>query len=153
MQIENNEKLIVSLKSISSYSVIMFLKLSGFHFTLVSPTFFTLHSKLKDLYNIFLNLYDATNERLMQLSSIPVASLKSVRSYATDIAEFEEVNSVTADYIIDVISNDFKIIIDEIRNAIKISNQNNDYVTADILTKYLTDIEAQFWMVKSSTNL
>ncbi|MCD8562028.1 MAG: DNA starvation/stationary phase protection protein [Acholeplasmataceae bacterium] len=130
-------------KQVANFSV-LFTKLHHFHWYVTGPQFYQLHAKFEEFYDEVNELYDAFAERLLMIGGYPVSNLKGYLS----ITSLKEASGTEKpEEMVKHILDDFKLIALELKEALKISQDLGDEVTADLLISTLSSFEKHIWML------
>lgn len=132
-------------KQIANWSV-LYIKLHNFHWYVKGPQFFTLHEKFEELYNEAAIHIDELAERLLALDGRPVATMKEILEQSS-IKEAS--GSENAEEMVQVISNDFSIVVNELKEGMSIAEESGDETTGDMLLAIHQSLEKHNWMLKS----
>ncbi len=141
----NNQLMVLLNKEVANFTV-MYTKLHNFHWYVKGIHFFQLHQKFEELYNEITEFLDQVAERLLMIDGKPLGTLKeclekaSVKEACNVSTEGEMVNEIISDY--DMMKN-------ELIEGITQANENQDDVTADLLTQIKTNFDKHLWMLKS----
>ncbi|KSU89300.1 DNA starvation/stationary phase protection protein [Bacillus sp. VT 712] len=125
---------------------VFYTKLHRFHWYVKGPQFFTLHEKFEELYTETAADIDEYAERLLAIGGQPVATLKGFLSLAT---LSEEGNEQTAHEMIESVVNDYLILVQQLKVGIKIAEEANDHVTADLFIGTVGRFEKHIWMLNA----
>jgi len=131
-------------KQVANFSV-MFTKLHHHHWYVKGTSFYRLHELFEDLYDEVNEYYDEFAERLLTIGGEPTSNLKGYLRL-TSLAEVNE--TLNAKEMVDMVYNDFKIIIAELKEGIKIAEKVDDEVTIDLFVNTLSSLEKHNWMLK-----
>ena len=138
------EKLYQALnKQVANLSV-LFTKLHHFHWYVTGPNFYPLHAKFEEFYDEVNELYDAVAERLLMIGGSPVSNLKG---YLAITSLKEATGTEKASEMIGHVLNDFKLLVVEFKEALVLSQQQNDEATADLLIGAISSFEKHIWML------
>jgi len=132
-------------KQIANWSV-LYIKLHNFHWYVKGPQFFTLHEKFEELYNEASVHIDELAERLLALDGNPVATMREILEHAS---LKEASGNENAEEMVQVISNDFSIVINELKEGMSIAEESGDETTGDMLLAIHQSLEKHNWMLKS----
>lgn len=137
------EKLYNALnKQVANLSV-FFTKLHHYHWYVKGPEFFTLHEKFEELYDEANELYDEFAERLIIIGGNPVSNLKGY----LQITSLKEANESKTSDMITAVVNDYKLMVQELKALVVLSQDLEDEVTADLAIGTLTSFEKNIWML------
>jgi starvation-inducible DNA-binding protein len=138
------EKLYQALnKQVANLSV-LFTKLHHFHWYVTGPNFYPLHAKFEEFYDEVNELYDAVAERLLMIGGSPVSNLKG---YLAITSLKEATGTEKASEMIGHVLSDFKLLVVEFKEALVLSQQQNDEATADLLIGAISSFEKHIWML------
>ncbi|MCM3145994.1 MULTISPECIES: Dps family protein [Brevibacillus] len=132
-------------KQVANWTV-LYTKLHNFHWNVKGPHFFTLHAKFEELYNEAAANLDTLAERVLSIGGKPVATLAACLNTAS-ITEAE--GDETAEQMVETITRDFSILVDELKLAMETADQADDEGTADMLLGIRSSLEKHIWMLKS----
>ena len=141
-----NKKLDTQLNELVSTWSVLYTKLHNYHWYVSGPSFFTLHTKFEELYNeVTLNLDDLA-ERILSRGGKPVATLKehletSLIGEATGKESAEEMVQTTID--------DFKTIMEAIKEGMEKASEEGDDRTEDLLNAQYQSLEKHSWMLSA----
>ncbi|HOI85970.1 MAG TPA: DNA starvation/stationary phase protection protein [Acholeplasmataceae bacterium] len=130
-------------KQVANFSV-LFTKLHHFHWYVTGPQFYQLHAKFEEFYDEVNELYDAFAERILMIGGAPVSNLKG---YLAITSLKEASGTERPEDMVRHILDDFKLIATELKEALKISQDLGDEVTADLLIQTLSSFEKHIWML------
>jgi starvation-inducible DNA-binding protein len=138
------EKLYTVLnKQVANLSV-LFTKLHHFHWYVTGPQFYQLHEKFEAFYDEVNELYDAFAERLLMIGGYPVSNLKG---YLAITSIKEATGTEKPEEMVKHILDDFKILVVELKEVLKIAQDFGDEVTADLVISTLASFEKHIWML------
>ncbi|MBY0085316.1 Dps family protein [Brevibacillus brevis] len=132
-------------KQVANWTV-LYTKLHNFHWNVKGPHFFTLHAKFEELYNEAAANLDTLAERVLSIGGKPVATLAACLNTAS-VTEAE--GGETAEQMVETITRDFSILVDELKLAMETADQADDEGTADMLLGIRSSLEKHIWMLKS----
>lgn len=124
----------------------MYIKLHNLHWYVNGPSFFTIHPKLEELYDNTAEIIDEVAERILAIGGSPVASMKKALSLIT-VKEFDD-KAISGKDAITALKNDVEYWITDSKEIIKLAEEADDVVTADLFTGYLGEYEKLLWMLK-----
>lgn len=126
---------------------VMYIKLHNLHWYVKGRSFFTLHTKLEELYDQTAEIVDAVAERLLALGGSPAGSLKKALSL-TSVKELEDAPISSEDTVKALIS-DVEYWIRDTKEIVKLAEDDDDGATADQFNGYLAEYQKLLWMLKS----
>ncbi|RJX27914.1 MAG: DNA starvation/stationary phase protection protein [Acholeplasma sp.] len=138
------EKLYQALnKQVANFSV-LFTKLHHFHWYVTGPQFYPLHAKFEEFYDEVNEVYDAFAERLLMIGGQPVSNLKGYLA----ITSLKEASGVEKpEEMLQHILDDFKLLVIELKEVLKLAQEFEDEVTADLIIQTLSSLEKHIWML------
>ena len=123
---------------------VYYTNLRGFHWEIKGRGFFVLHEKFENMYDDAAAKVDEIAERILTLGGTP----ENKFSGYLKVARIPEVSGVSSsEEAVDNVLNTYKHFIAEERKLIKLAEEANDVVTADMLTGYLKEQEKMVWML------
>lgn len=124
---------------------VMFIKLHNLHWYVKGTSFFALHSKFEELYDVTAEIIDEVGERMLALGLAPVASMKC----ALEIAQVRELEDrpVSSNVAVEKLKNDVEYWVTDTEEIIRLADADGDVVTADIFTGYLKQYQKLYWML------
>ena len=132
-------------KQIANWST-LYIKLHNYHWYVKGSQFFTLHEKFQELYEEAALHVDEIAERLLAIKGKPIATMSD---YLNTSTIKEASNNETAEQMVDQLIADFTTIIQELKTAMGIAQQDNDETTADMLLAIHTSLEKHVWMLSA----
>jgi starvation-inducible DNA-binding protein len=141
----DNQLFTILNKQIANWSV-LFIKLHNYHWYVKGNQFFTLHTKFEEFYNEASLHIDELAERLLAIGGQPVATMKE----CLEMASVQEANgNESAEEMVQSISNDFSLLVGELKEGMSIAEQANDEITGDMLLAIHSSLEKHVWMLKA----
>ncbi|MDF2958486.1 MAG: ral stress protein [Paenibacillus sp.] len=132
-------------RQIANWTV-LHIKLHNFHWYVKGHQFFTLHTKFEELYTEAALHVDTLAERLLALGGKPVATLRG----SLDLASVRDADGVeTAEQMVEATVNDFRTVIDELKDGMKAAASLGDETTGDLLLGIHAGLEKHVWMLNS----
>jgi starvation-inducible DNA-binding protein len=132
-------------KQIANWSL-LYVKLHNYHWYVKGNQFFTLHLKFEELYNEAGLHVDELAERVLALVGYPAATMKA---YLEQSSLKEANGTESAAQMVETIIEDFSIVINELKQAMAISQEASDETTSDMLLAIHTILEKHRWMLRS----
>lgn len=126
-----------------SYSV-YYQNLRTFHWHVKGHHFFDLHRIFEDFYNDAKLQIDEVAERILTVGGKPIGQLSEyVERSQIDEARME----LQDEEMVEVIRDNLKTLIGQMRNVIDLAGESRDEGTVDVLGGMLSNIEKQSWML------
>ncbi|MBC1921138.1 Dps family protein [Listeria grayi] len=124
------------------------VKIHQIHWYMKGHNFFTMHEKMDDLYSEFDEQMDEVAERLLAIGGKPFSSLKEFLENAS-IEEAPYTKEKSMDELIGDLVSSLELLRDEYQQGIKLTEEEGDDVTNDMLIGYKTEIDKHIWMYKA----
>ena len=146
VQITEKNKVIESLNKQLANHIVLWGKLHNFHWYVKGAHFFSLHTKFEELYESTSVIVDDIAERILAIGGQPIGKLKEA---------LEESSLDEADYGLDdktmvgQLTEDYEVVIAELRNGEKEAEAAGDDSTADMYIAYIQEIEKNNWMLQA----
>lgn len=135
-----------SLSDILADSYRLLIKNHVYHWNVVGPLFKPLHELTEEHYTILFGAIDIIAERIRALGHLAPASLGDAARFAPQNGEVENLSA--AGMIEDLIA-EHESAVQAMRKAATKADENEDVVTADMLTDRLTFHEKALWMLRA----
>ncbi|WP_134683090.1 Dps family protein [Brevibacillus migulae] len=132
-------------KQIANWTV-LYVKLHNFHWYVKGPQFFTLHAKFEELYTEASLHIDELAERLLALGGQPVATMRGCLEQAS-VKEAQ--GNESAEQMVEITVHDFGIMIQELKDGMKLAEEVDDETTGDMLLAIHSSLEKHVWMLQS----
>ncbi|WP_318507899.1 DNA starvation/stationary phase protection protein [Bacillus sp. T3] len=132
-------------KQVANWTV-LYVKLHNYHWLIKGHHFFTLHEKFEEYYNEASANIDELAERILSIGGKPVGTIKE----CLELSSIKEASGTEAETeMVQAIHNDFATIVNELKGAIELAEQNNDQGTADILIGIQKNLRKHMWMLQA----
>lgn len=119
-------------------------KLRNFHWNVVGTNFFDLHQQFEDMYNDAKEKADEIAERILTLRFQPTSNFSDY----LDMSNLEESSSDLKDKkMVEVLLNDHRKLLDQMRKVISAANAADDEGTVDLIGAYIRELEKTSWML------
>lgn len=143
---QSNSDVVAALnKQLANWSV-LFVKLHHYHWFVKGESFFTLHEKFEELYKEAAAYIDELAERVLMIGGRPLATMKEYAAAAT-IAE--ATGSETMEDMVRTTAQDFRQMLDELKQGITSAEQAGDESTVDLLIGIHSSLEKHVWMLSA----
>lgn len=125
--------------------VVEYHKLQNFHWYIKGKDFFTVHSKLEELYNGINGAIDEVAETILMTGHSPVASMNEfLELSAIDEAKAEHVESKV---IYNAVLNDFKYLLNSVITIKEAADNENNYLVSALMDDYIKEFTKSIWMI------
>lgn len=142
---ENNANAVVnSLSQLLADFQVHYTNLRGMHWHIQGRGFFILHEKFEGMYDDMAAKIDEVAERILMLGGVPDNRF----SEYLKVAKLPEVTGITCgDGAVKHILDAYQYLIGLEKATLKVAEEANDVVTADLLTGYIAEQEKMVWML------
>jgi starvation-inducible DNA-binding protein len=141
------DELIQQMKVVLASTFSLYLKSHYFHWNVEGPNFPQYHSFLDNFYNEVYDAVDGIAEEIRSLNSYAPGSLKRY----SDLSKIEDETSIPdALRMIKILHMDNKIVIDELKKARKMAEDNDCYGLVNFLEDRLDKHFKHDWMLRST---
>lgn len=124
---------------------VLYTKLHNFHWFVEGEQFITLHELFEELYDEVTEHFDAVAERILMLNEKPLGTLKQFLEHAT-VQEAQD-KKLTAKEMVKATAEDFKLVDKELKETIKVAQELEDEVTADLLIGMSASFQKHIWFL------
>lgn len=132
------------LNTLLSNYHLYYQNLRNFHWNIQGENFLDLHEKFEELYDDARVKIDEIAERILTLRMRPVSQFSSY----LDRAEVSEAGKVEEDLeMVNIILENHRIIIENMRRVIKAADAVSDEGTIDMVGGFLSNLEKVSWML------
>lgn len=135
------------LTKVLADSYALYLKTHGYHWNVRGPEFFSVHSLLEQQYREMWEALDTIAERIRALGEFApqgYATFANLTSIGDGDPE-KDSNAMLAELI-----KDHGTVIATMRAALKVSEEEGDDVSVDLMTQRLAAHEKSAWMLRST---
>lgn len=143
---EKRHEVIEHLNKILSDEMVLFVKITKYHWNVRGPFFGPLHAFFQSLYEQAFKDADLVAERVRALGELPVGTMKEFLGL-TRLTEVSGRNPADAEMIGDLLA-DYQMIIKHLRSDIE-KIERLDPVTANMLMSVVEQHEKSSWMLRS----
>lgn len=123
------------------------IKIHNIHWNLKGDDFYTIHKLMDEFYDDINDKIDAVAERLIVIGGRPLGSLKRIMA-TTNIKELED-EDIRSKEAFNHLITDFNQLLQHSNRLIQLSDEENDYGTADEFTEYSKNFGKILWMLNS----
>ncbi|WP_377290464.1 Dps family protein [Rhizobium sp. SG2393] len=135
-----------SLSDILADSYRLMIKSHIYHWNVVGPLFKPLHELTEEHYTTLFGAIDIIAERIRALGHLAPAKIGDATRFAPENGDVENLSA--AGMIADLIA-EHEAAVQAMRKAATKADENEDVVTADMLTDRLTFHEKALWMLRA----
>lgn len=122
---------------------IFYQNVRGFHWNVKGENFFDLHVKFEELYT---QLYENIDELAERIVTIGFKPLHAYSDYLKNTIHKEITDVSNGGECVKHVIDGLGILAQSHRKAAKAADEADDIATADLLTKFVGDIEKRMWM-------
>ena len=141
---QSNLEVVKNLNELLANYHIYYQNLRNFHWNVTGENFFELHAEFETLYNDARLKIDAIAERILTLRERPVSTLSEYLA-TSEVAEAKYVETDLE--MVKTIIENHKILIEKMRDTLKIAASNDDEGTIDMIGGFLEETEKKTWML------
>lgn len=122
---------------------IFYQNVRGFHWNVKGENFFDLHVKFEELYT---QLYENIDEMAERIVTIGFKPLHAYSDYLKNTIHKEITDVSNGDECVKHVIDGLGSLAQSHRKAAKVAEEADDIATADMLTRFVGDIEKRMWM-------
>lgn len=126
---------------------VLSMKSKNYHWNIFGKGFFSVHKTLDDVYDNLNNKVDEIAERLLALQVQPVSSYKTYLELS--IVEEADNKKIKIEDAIQNLIQDYKQVLQLIKEVKVIADEQNDYGTSAMLDEYIIEFEKTLWMFRA----
>ena len=141
------KRVIEQLNPLLADEHVFYAKLRNYHWNVTGPNFHSLHALFEEQYGAVQEMVDEVAERIRSLGGRPVATLKEFLQH-TQLSE-QPGEHPPAQEMCKRLLADHESIIQRMRKAIAVCEEQGDEGTADMLTGFMEDHTKMAWMLRS----
>lgn len=143
---QNRQELADTLAQALAETYVLYLKTQGFHWNVVGPMFYGLHKLTEAQYQDLASAIDEIAERIRALGYPAPATFAQFLELST----IEEMKGTpTTEQGIQALVSDHEMVARTFRSAVSLADEDNDIVSADLLTQRTKVHEKAAWMLRS----
>lgn len=124
---------------------LLFRNLQTYHWYITGKDFFVIHKKLEEFYNDISVQIDDVAERILAINGKPLASMTDYLKNSF-LAE-AEAKEIPAKKSLEAAQNDFKKMLDLVKEIKVQAEKESDYGTSAQMDDYIKDYENKLWMI------
>lgn len=123
---------------------IYYQKLRNFHWNVVGPNFFELHTKFEEMYNDAKLKIDEIAERILTLRFQPTSNFSDYLK----MSSLKEASGNTKDVdMVKKLLTDHGKMLKQMRKVVEMADEADDEGTIDLIGGYIGDLEKVSWML------
>lgn len=137
------------LNQLLADTAVLSKKVQNYHWNIVGKGFFSVHSKLDEVYENLNDVMDEVAERLLALEGRPLSNFKSY----LEVSKIKEADNVeiTIDSAISSLVEDFTYYVAVVKEVKEVADENSDYGTSAMMDEILLNTEKLLWMLRVFT--
>ena len=143
---EQASKLSRELNDLLANYQLFYQNLRGLHWNIKGKEFFELHVKFEEFYNDTVIKVDEIAERILTLEGEP---FHTYSDYLQTAEIKEEKNIVNGKQGVEIIINNFKVLIAKERAILSLASNTEDEGTVSLMSDYISQTEKTLWMLNS----
>lgn len=143
---EQASKLNRELNDLLANYQLFYQNLRGLHWNIKGKEFFELHVKFEEFYNDAVIKVDEIAERILTLEGEP---FHTYSDYLQTAEIKEEKNIVNGKQGVEIIINNFKVLIAKERAILSLASNTEDEGTVSLMSDYISQTEKTLWMLNS----
>lgn len=147
MPSKTNKPVAEALKPVLANTYLIYLKTQNFHWNVTGPRFRSLHLMFEEQYTQFAAAIDEIAERIRALGE---KAPGTVKSYLEDASIKEGDENATAAQMVKALRDDNQTLVKVLKKALKVAQDHEDEVTADLIIGRITEHEKTAWMLDAS---
>lgn len=132
--------------SVLADTYVLMVRTQAYHWNVVGPLFYSLHKLTEEHYRNMFEAVDDLAERVRALGHIAPFSTKDMLHRA---ATMEHGGVATTQAMVESLIDQHRTVAQRMREAVEFANQQNDVVTADLLTNRMGFHEEAVWMLQA----
>lgn len=137
---------VVELNTLLTNYNVYYQKLRNFHWNILGKNFFELHDQFEQLYTAAQTKIDEIAERILTLKYHPISKMGDY----LEISQIEESSPLLTDKeMVEILINDHKILLSQMKVVIDHANNAEDEGTIDMLGAYVRELEKSSWMLNA----
>ncbi|WP_046744978.1 Dps family protein [Kordia zhangzhouensis] len=137
---------VVELNTLLANYNVYYQKLRNFHWNILGKNFFELHDQFEQLYTAAQTKIDEIAERILTLKYHPISKMGDY----LEISQIEESSPLLTDKeMVEILINDHKILLSQMKVVIDHANNAEDEGTIDMLGAYVRELEKSSWMLNA----
>ncbi|CAM3160802.1 Dps family protein [Streptobacillus ratti] len=126
---------------------VFYRKVQNYHWNVVGQGFFTVHSKLEEIYNAVNEKIDIIAERILAIGGRPYGNMKKYLEVTTiKEANDEDINVVE---LLKILIIDIENLLAQVKNLKNITDEEKDFGTSAELDNHISEYEKLLWMFKA----
>jgi starvation-inducible DNA-binding protein len=129
--------------------MLLYVKTRKFHWNVSGNSFMELHKLFENQYSELEETIDEVAERISELGGKAIGTMKE---FITHSVLEESTTFDNQDIMLKELLADHEIILKQLRDFIKKTEETNDYGTADFLTAILQNHESKAWILRKYVN-
>jgi starvation-inducible DNA-binding protein len=146
IDLEKATKLSRKLNGLLANYQLFYQNLRGLHWNIKGKEFFELHLKFEELYEDAVIKVDEIAERILTLEGEPFHTFSD---YLQSAEIKEEKSIVNGNQGIQIIINNYKVLIAKERAILSLSSTADDEGTVSLMSDYISQTEKTLWMLNS----
>lgn len=126
---------------------VLYRKLQNYHWNVTGTGFFTIHSKLEELYDGVSERIDEVAERILSVGGRPLGTLKDYLEVTT-LTEAKNEDITTKDAILEL-QKDFTLMLNLSKEIKEAADEEGDFGSSAMIDEDISNYEKTLWMFKA----
>ncbi|CAM3602113.1 DNA starvation/stationary phase protection protein [Flavobacterium gelidilacus] len=138
-----------NLTVVLASEMVLYVKTRKFHWNVAGNSFMEMHKLFEGQYNELELIIDEVAERIGKLGDKAIGTMKEFNDHSVlkECTKYEEKDAMVKELL-----EDYRTLINKIRDFIKETEETDDFGTADFLTAIIQKHEEQAWILRRYNN-
>lgn len=141
----------MSLNIIKSTLLCLYLKAQEYHLNVTGQNFDSLHSKFKNLYEIFIDDVDLVSELIRSSGQRVSMSLETIQSESLCVSR--DTDQTDSDKMIQTLVLDISILINAMRSVVGEARASNDIMVETAISDMIVKYSKEKWLLESNLSV
>jgi starvation-inducible DNA-binding protein len=146
--IKTNDEVRDFLNTVVATQGLFYVKLHQAHWYVKGPSFFELHEKFEELYDVITEQMDAVAERLLAIGGEPYSTMTEFLEHSL-VQETPSYKGVDQGTLVERLVEDYRIIQIALGKGIDLADDAKDDITTDMLIEQKTQVDETIWMLQA----
>lgn len=146
--IKTNDEVREYLNTLVATQNLFYVKLHQAHWYVKGPSFFELHVKFEEYYNVITEQMDETAERLLAIGGEPYSTMTEFLEHSL-VQETPSYKGVSQEELVERLVDDYRILQTSLGKGIDLADDVKDDITTDMLIEQKTQVDETIWMLQA----